>query len=99
MATVPNTIRDQLGGRALYMLGAKNIWGEGHTLGFKIGRNAKRINAITITLDPDDTYTVKFLRQKGAPTFEVTTVAEENGIYVDMLHDTITRNTGLHTSL
>ena len=93
---VANTIRTQLGQRALFMLGAKNLAGDSNSLGFRIGRNAKTVNAIRITLDPCDTYTIRFIRVRGS---KITTVAECSDVYADALHATIERQTGLYTSL
>ena len=54
-------IREQLGHKALYMLGAKNLGATDRSLSFKIGRNSKKVNYIKITLEPSDTYRVEFL--------------------------------------
>lgn len=70
------------------MLGAKDFLSdnEGKTLRFTIGRNAKSVNRIEVTLDPDDTYTMRFLsirRKAGVPVVAV--ASECSGVYVDSL--------------
>lgn len=102
--TPADIIRKQIGGRALFMLGAKDLYSEdeGRTFHFRVGRNEKGVNIVKITLDPSDTYTVRFLsarRKKGeyAPTIKV--LAECSDVYVDSLHATLEAHTGMYTSL
>lgn len=93
---VANTIRDQVGHRALMMIGAKNLTGDKNSLSFKIGRNSAHVTHIRVTLEPSDTYTVQFYRVR---RHNRTLVSEERDIYGDGLRDCIERNTGLYTSL
>lgn len=93
---VANTIKDQLGRKALVMMGAKNLVGDKNSLSFRIGRNSKGVNYIKITLTPMDLYDVEFGAIRGT-NYKVKYKAE--GIYVDQLHDTIERNTGMYLSL
>ena len=90
------TIREQLGHRALCMLGATNLLDTGEGLQFKIGTNPGKVTHITIALEPTDTYRVTFSRVR---RFEVTELAEVSGVYVDALHATISERTGLLTSM
>lgn len=99
---VANTIRDQIGHRALFMLGASNLLGTENSLEFKIGRNAKGVTHIKITLDPSDTYTVEFAKRRmNHKTFvlDVKVLAKIDDVYVDMLHSVIEEYTGMYTSL
>lgn len=96
------TILDQLGNGTLCMLGAKNIVLLANGVKFKIGRNSKKVNLVTITLDPSDTYNIEFgsLRKKRGefvPSYTKKSAAE--GVYVDSLHTTIEEHTGLYTRL
>lgn len=93
--TVANTIRDQIGGRALMMIGAKDLQGDAKSLRFRIGRNAKTVTHVRVTLTPADLYEVVFIRARG---LNVTEIAREE-IYAEDLHRSIERNTGLYTSL
>ena len=98
--TVANTIREQIGRQALFMLGAKDLTGDAKSLRFRIGRNAKSVSHIQVILDPSDTYTVKAIRCrtiKGVPTVKV--VEEMSDVYVDSLHSVIEQFTGMYTSL
>ena len=93
--TIANTIKNQIGGKALYRLGAKNLLDCGKALSFRV-RGSKRVNYIKITLNSMDTYDLEFgkvwgLNYKVVETFE--------GAYVDMLHSLIEKNTGLYTSI
>ena len=81
------------------MMGAKNLLGSEDALQFKIGRNAKRVTHIRVTLDATDTYTVEFIRVGRAPMFKTTPVADFSGVYADQLHAIIEANTGLYLSL
>ena len=92
---VANTIRKQLG-KALVMMGAKNLVGGKDYLSFRIGRNSKGINYIKITLTPQDLYDVEFGAIRGM-NYKVK--SEAKGIYADMLHDVIGQNTGMAMSL
>ncbi len=99
-AQIANTIRDQLGHKALVMLGAYRLVVVGNGVQFRI-KGCRRINAIRIVLCPDDTYSVTFHRV-GAPgcvCFRTVTVASVDGVYVDSLHRTIEQHTGLATAL
>lgn len=94
--TVANEIKNQIGTRALFMLGACNILGGEKELTFKI-RGCRKVTHITITLDPSDTYTVTFCKCRG---FEApTTVKEVEMVHADGLCQVIEINTGLAVSL
>ncbi len=98
--TVANTIAQQIGGRAFMMMGAKNKLGDHDSLSFKIGRNAKKVTHITVTLRGDDTYSVDFLRcrrERGVMTTRE--IACDEGVYNDQLRAVIEAGTGLYLSL
>lgn len=97
--TSQTKIRNQIGHPAFVMMGAKNLIGGDDYLTFKIGRNAKRVTHIRVTLDPTDTYKVEFIKVGRAPNFTTKTLAEFDGVYADMLHKMIEDNTGLYLSL
>jgi hypothetical protein len=98
--TVAKTIAAQIGAPAFAMMGARDLVGDVDRLTWKIGRNAKRVKAVQVILDTaTDTYTVRFLHQKRAPSFEVVELARHSGVYVDMLHEIIESETGLYLSL
>jgi hypothetical protein len=99
--TIAQTILEQLEARkgCMMMLGARNIVGSKDGLTFAIGKNAKRVTHIRIVLDAD-TYTIEALRvwkSKGAPKCD--TIDISSGVYVDRMHATIERMTGMYTSL
>jgi len=103
---IANTIKEQVGSRALFMLGAKygvSSTGRGGTelggISFRIGRNAKGVTHVKISLDATDTYKVDFIKQKRAPSHEVVFLATVEDVYVDNLHAVIEDGTGLRTSL
>jgi len=95
--SIAKTIAEQIGNRALYMIGAKNLLAhEDGSLSFKIGRNSKSVNYVKITLTPADLYDITFswVTKNG-----VKERSREEGIYWDMLKGAIERNTGMYTSL
>lgn len=101
MHEVPQIILQQLGGRrAVAMTGAKAVLGTSDSLLFRLpgtpGFVKDGINAVTIRLDPSDTYTITCRRLRGSTE---QTVAVEEGVYWDMLHAVFTRLTGLDTHL
>ena len=98
MSNIAATIQNQIGNRALYMLGAKNLIDHGDALSFRI-RGSRKANYIKVTLDPSDTYSIEFKKLGRAPAYKVTDVADFSGVYVDSLHAIIERTTGLYTSI
>ena len=101
---IATTILKQIGHSALYMIGAKGkpmIALENGVI-FKVGRNSKRVNKIKITLNSMDTYDIEFWYnafslKKHEDKSKL--ISSEDGIYCDMLQDSIVRNTGLNVSL
>lgn len=96
MTTVAETIRDQIGFRALRMMGAKDFTGDQNSLTFRIGRNAKSVTHVRVVLTPDDLYEVVFYRVRGTSIKEV---SKEEMVYSDSLLPTLTSHTGLYTTL
>lgn len=97
--TVAGTILEQLGGnKFIAMTGAKNFTRDGNSLRFKLpARFAKNgINLVEITLDPSDTYTMRFQKYRN---LTVTTIATVPGVYADNLTSNFTHHTGLAVSL
>jgi hypothetical protein len=96
---IAHTILEQLGGnKFVAMTGAKNFGDVGNGLAFQLNSRMtkNKCNAVKITLDPSDTYTVKFLK---IGKLELKTVAEYSNIYCDVLQDLFKRETGLEVSL
>lgn len=106
---IPNEILNALGGeRFLAMTGVNNLVGYGNTLRMKIPRNMSKANRLWITLDGDDTYTMRFFRFKAGGidkrTYvfkgeKTTEVYQASGVYFDQLREIFTRITGLYTHL
>jgi len=88
----------QLGGnRFIAMTGAKHFGVGPNGMSFKIGRNSKRVNHVTIDLDRGrDLYNMKFdwVTIKGIKNKKTL-----KGIYADQLQDMFTKYTGMYTSL
>jgi hypothetical protein len=93
---VATIIRDQVGPKALYMLGAKNLGATEDALSFKIMKNAKGINHIKITLNSMDTYDIDYGYVRAG---KYTIKATDKDVYCDGLHASIENNTNLYTSL
>lgn len=95
---VAETILAQLGGsKFLAMTGAKNLLGDERSLTMKLGRGAMGgITHLTITLEADDTYTMKFLKVRGV---KVSTVHESAGVHAGELRRAFEGFTGFATSL
>ena len=107
MNRVALTIYEQLGGdRFVAMTGAKGFVADENTLRISIGRNASKANRVWITLDADDTYTMRFFRYT-APRYDgktgafkeekITEVAKISNVYCDQLQSVFTGVTGLYT--
>ena len=93
---IANTIKNQISGKSLFMLGAKNLCAVDNGLSFRIGRNSKRVNYIKITLNGKDLYNVEF-GWVSKLSYKIKNSIED--IYFDMLHSVIEENTGMYTSL
>ncbi len=95
--TIANTIAQQIGGRAFFMMGTNRKIGTENSLFFNI-KGCKEWNNVRITLAADDTYTVEFIHIGRAPNFKTRSERLE-GIYCDQLHSLISEKTGLALSL
>ena len=93
--TIANEIKNQIGSKAFFMMGGKNLVGGDNYLGFGI-RGSKSYNYIKVSLNSMDTYDVSFMKLgKDGIKKEVV----HNGVYVDMLKKLIETETGLYLSL
>ena len=107
--SVPEIILEQLGGhRFVVMTGSSHFVADGYTLRMNLARNGSKANRLYITLDADDTYTMRFFKYT-APRFnsktvsfteeKITEVETIKGVYCDMLQDIFTRVTKMYTRL
>lgn len=97
---VAHTILAQLGGnKFLAMTGSHSLCAEKNNLQFKVGKNPKKISAVTIELTPMDVYTVKFWKMRtknGLLGFEST---DHTDVYAEDLAPLFVKETGLQTRL
>ncbi len=99
---VPNEILRQLGGKGfLAMTGAKSLGGDRSSLTFRLPAHFAKsdINHVKITLEPTDTYTVRFGTLGPAPMHAYTLVEEVDDVYNDSLQEVFRRYTGLDTTV
>ena len=95
---VAQTILEQLGGRRFVaMTGSKDFVGGENYLKFKLARGLKnKATHMMITLQPNDTYFVEFLKWNGkAMTFKA--ISQHADIYCDQLQELFTEETGYYT--
>lgn len=97
MDQIATTILNQLGGsRFLAMTGAKLLsYGE-RSLNIRFPAAKGGVNHLRVTLDADDTYTMRFGKLRNINYTEVDSL---RSIYADQLASIFTATTGLHTSL
>ena len=106
---VADIILNQLGGnKFVVMTGSKNFVADGNTLRMTLAKNGSKANRLYITLDADDTYTMRFFRYT-APRFnsrtcsftdeKITEVKTVKGVYCDQLQELFTEGTKLYTRL
>lgn len=96
---VGKTILQQMGGlgRITAMLGAKNIVLSDNGVSFRWpNKERAKGNAVRITLDPSDTYTMEFLNVSGS---SAKTVKKYTDVYNDQLVDIFEKQTGWYLSL
>lgn len=98
--TVSDTILTQLGGsRFLTMTGAKNLATSGTDLSFHLPKALKKgINLVKVTLEANDTYTVKFYKFSQRK-FLLNVVHEEEMVYTENLRSLFEEQTGYLTGL
>jgi len=98
ISPVAQTILDQIGRKALFMIGAHGLVAGKDSLSFRVGRNGlKTCNAVMVQLMPDDTYTLTFLyASMKAPPKELKKVED---VYAEDLVQIIGRTLGMATSL
>ena len=106
---IPRIILQQLGGnRFLAMTGASHLAGDEHSLYMHLPANGSKANRLTITLDPDDTYTMRFYRytapRLNRKTFsfsaeKTTEVKTFSGLFFDQLQEMFTDVTKMYTHL
>jgi len=96
--TVASTILEQLGGRRfIAMTGSTGFIGRDDGLSFRVkARTTNAANAVRVTLDPTDLYTVEFVSVRGT---KVRIVSVHSGVYADRLQALFTEQTGLYTRL
>jgi hypothetical protein len=101
--SVATTILQQLGGgRFVAMTGAKHILADKNALVFQLPRRFAKdgINAVKITLEPSDTYTVEFKKIGDRRTaYKCTVVSSFENVYSDQLQSIFQSATGLSTRL
>jgi hypothetical protein len=101
---IAQTIKEQIGNRALVMIGAKDLLAGDNYLSLHVGRNPRGATHIRVALEPDDTYTVESLRWRhkrinGIPELTKTVIASTSDVYAEQLCQAIEAVTGLYTSL
>lgn len=99
--SVASTILEQLGGRRFKILtGATHLVGNANSLSIKINGKVKagKVNFVSITLDPSDTYTIQseFVYRRGIEVIRRLRY-HESGVYCDQLQDEFLKATGLYT--
>lgn len=109
MNNVAETILNQLGGgKFIVMTGSKKFMSEENKLHMNLSKNMSKANRLTITLDPNDTYTMRFFKLTGGTlnkkTFEYSEIKEKDievisGVYNDQLQNIFTSITGMYTRL
>ncbi|MCF8255534.1 MAG: ssDNA-binding domain-containing protein [Bacteroidia bacterium] len=92
---IPETIRSQVGGKALMMLGAHNLFAVKNGISFKI-KGSPKFNHIEIVLNSKDLYDIKFTKFNSKGILKEETV---NDVYFDQMHKVIESRTNLFTKL
>jgi hypothetical protein len=95
---IAETILNQLGGigRLSAMTGAKHFVAIENGVQFRIGRNAKKVNRVTVTLNAMDLYDTRY---SSVRSLKETIRAESASVYNDMLRGDFERETGMYLTL
>lgn len=95
--TIADTILAQLGGnKFLAMTGVRNMTTTGRDLTLHMPKVHRSVNRVTITLEANDTYSVRFMYVRSM-TLTVRHVAEL--VHAENLRAVFETHTGLRTSL
>lgn len=96
IAIAAEIMRQLGGGRFRAMTGARFPTALESGVRFSIGRNAKKVNYVQVTLTAADDYTIEFLKvRKGV----IKKVSRASGVYCHNLQTVFTDHTGLYTTL
>ena len=98
ISQIAQTIHEQIGNKAYFMMGARNIVAGESWISFKTGRVAAgKANYVKVTYNHgSDLYVMEFLRLHGRTT---KFIATEFGVYAEGMHSRIEKHTGLATRL
>ena len=101
---IAQTIADQIGRRAMVMIGAKDLTGSDNALTMHVGRGPRGATHVRVVLEPDDTYTVESIAVRrrtvnGIPELGRKVIASTSDVYAEQLCQAIETVTGLYTSL
>lgn len=106
---IPRIILNQLGGQHFIVAtGSNHFVGDKNTLRMNLTKNNSGANRLWITLDYDDTYTMRFFHytsprlNKKTYTFtdaKTKEIKTYSGIYCDQLRELFEETTELYTSL
>ena len=92
---IAQTILNQLGGtgRLTMMCGCKDYAAGDKSVSFRIGSNGNKVTRCLVTLDPSDTYTVKFYKGRGVNMKECYAMSD---VYNDNLRSVFEQQTGMY---
>jgi hypothetical protein len=93
---IAQIIAQQLGHKALFMIGAKNLVAGKDYLQMRLGRNSGGWTALKIALNGLDLYDLTFYKIR---KLKVTKEKTIDNIYCDQLRDIIETETGMVTNL
>lgn len=97
--TVAHEIQRQIGNKAFYMMGARNLGGGENYLSWKVGRNEAKVTHVTVTLNSADLYDIEFINCNMRRKEIRKVVSTATGLYADMLHHAIEQGTKMYLSL
>ena len=98
ISQIAKTIDEQIGRRAYFMMGARNVLAGESWVSFRTGRVAAgKANYVKVTYNHGtDLYDLEFLKLHGKTAKPIAT---ETGIYAEDMHSRIEEHTGLATRL
>ena len=98
ISQIAQSIHEQIGHKAYFMMGARNIVAGEDWLSFKVGRVAKgKANYVKVIYDHGmDLYKMEFGRLWNQ---SLKPIASESSVYAEDMHGLIRKHTGLVTNL
>ena len=85
-----NELMTQIGNGNLMAVGARDFMLDGNSLQFRVGAGRK-LNKLIVTLEPTDTYSVRYVEMTRSPKFKIVKDETETDVYAESIGAVVRR--------